>query len=563
MSATSSRTFWLLLIVAAVLLPLALPGLPLFDQDEGAYSEATREMLASGNYLVVSLNGEVFWDKPILMYWLQGLSVALLGVNTFAFRVPSMLAALFTAFLLARFVDRYVAYAPTTRPLPVASGRPGLSALPAWLSPGLLAGIMFLTSAGHYMISRSATADALLQLFISGAAFSLWEGFVAVTEVEKRRAHLKLFAWVALGFLTKGPIAAVIPGVAGAALYALHGRLTDALKLAVYWRGWLVLLLIAGPWLGAVLYVHGQEFIDKFVLQQNMGRFSQAMQGHSGSIFYYVPVLLVLAMPFTGLVLAAFRGLRRFRADALDCFLWSWFLFVLVFFSLAATKLPHYLLYGVVPLWVLVLRHATQFERIGTAAILCVPVILFVLLAVVPSLVPHLDMPKVARYVVEDIDQQVAPWWPWLMVLIIVAYGVAAWRWRAMPLAVLAGAGVVSALLLALFVFPFAGHMQQAPALAGADFARAQGKPLVLWTANYPSVAVHLQQIVPKRPPQEGELALMRRDRIPPGHEILFVQRQIAVVRPCPGKQCPSVHENSMNAGAVTAPDQDHPENSR
>jgi len=43
-----------------------LGSVPLFDLDEGAFSEATREMLAGGNYLTTYLNGELRFDKPIL-----------------------------------------------------------------------------------------------------------------------------------------------------------------------------------------------------------------------------------------------------------------------------------------------------------------------------------------------------------------------------------------------------------------------------------------------------------------------------------------------------------------
>jgi 4-amino-4-deoxy-L-arabinose transferase-like glycosyltransferase len=67
------------LLVVAVLgcFFLGIGGFPLFDLDEGAFSEATREMLASGNFLSTTLNGEPRYDKPILIYWLQAASVRL------------------------------------------------------------------------------------------------------------------------------------------------------------------------------------------------------------------------------------------------------------------------------------------------------------------------------------------------------------------------------------------------------------------------------------------------------------------------------------------------------
>ena len=72
---------------------LLLGHAPLFDVDEGAFSQATLEMFQRGDFLSTYLNGQPRYDKPILIYWLQALSVAIFGVNEFAFRFPSALCA--------------------------------------------------------------------------------------------------------------------------------------------------------------------------------------------------------------------------------------------------------------------------------------------------------------------------------------------------------------------------------------------------------------------------------------------------------------------------------------
>src|ERR1700693_780813 len=70
-----------LLTVAAVLVSffLALGRAPLFDVDEGAFSQATLEMFQRGDYLSTYLNGVPRYDKPILVYWLQAASVLAFG----------------------------------------------------------------------------------------------------------------------------------------------------------------------------------------------------------------------------------------------------------------------------------------------------------------------------------------------------------------------------------------------------------------------------------------------------------------------------------------------------
>ena len=89
-----TRLEWLAL--AGLLLVLALWALgatPLFDVDEGAFSEATREMIVHHDWMHTTLNGEPRFDKPIGVYWLQAISVSLFGVREFAFRLPSALSA--------------------------------------------------------------------------------------------------------------------------------------------------------------------------------------------------------------------------------------------------------------------------------------------------------------------------------------------------------------------------------------------------------------------------------------------------------------------------------------
>ena len=67
---------------------------PLFDLDEGAFSEASREMLSNGEYLIPTLNGELRSDKPILIYWLQAASISLFGEHTWSYRFPSVVFSL-------------------------------------------------------------------------------------------------------------------------------------------------------------------------------------------------------------------------------------------------------------------------------------------------------------------------------------------------------------------------------------------------------------------------------------------------------------------------------------
>ena len=95
LSVESFRYRLFVFVAPLLLLFIYLIGLDqslLFDVDEGAFTEATREMLVSGDWLHTTLNGIDRFDKPIGVYWLQAISSFIFGNNEFAFRLPSALS---------------------------------------------------------------------------------------------------------------------------------------------------------------------------------------------------------------------------------------------------------------------------------------------------------------------------------------------------------------------------------------------------------------------------------------------------------------------------------------
>lgn len=87
--------FFLILIGALLFLP-QLGSVHLFDWDEINFAESAREMLLTGNWRMVQIDFQPFYEKPPLFIWLQALSMQYFGVGEFAARLPNALCGIAT-----------------------------------------------------------------------------------------------------------------------------------------------------------------------------------------------------------------------------------------------------------------------------------------------------------------------------------------------------------------------------------------------------------------------------------------------------------------------------------
>lgn len=497
MSAAEPRRWpWALPLALLALALFQLGAAPLFDVDEGAFSEATREMLASGDWGHTTLNGEDRFDKPILVYWLQAASVFLLGLNEFALRLPSALCAWGWALAVWGFV------------------RPRLGE-----RTGAAAALMTATSLGVLAIGRAATADALLNFLLVLAVFDAWRWLDTEHKAPLRRA----FAWMGLGLLAKGPVAVLVP-VAAAGLWLITAwdwrfALRRVGQAVSDLPAWALLIGIAAPWYAYALERHGQAFIDGFFVRHNLARYSAAMEQHGGHWATYLGVLPLLLLPWAPLLVAVLRRVGEHWRDPLGRFLLGWGGFVLVFFSFSATKLPHYMLYGATPF---VLLMAIELERAGAVmrwalALACLALLaLFVVPAfTLPLWAPQLKQP-LYRAVLDGVEAPLALGAVAVVAALAVLLLAAVARWRqALPPggpALLSAGGV--ALVLLGFGLPWWGTLLQGPVREAALVARLRPEPAVQWKLHQPSFAVYRGQPTPRRAPAPGELALVRVDQL-------------------------------------------------
>ncbi len=534
-------TPWQKALFALLLLVPLLAGLastPLFDVDEGAFSEATREMVASGDWGHTTLNGEDRFDKPIGVYWLQAASVSVFGAEPFAFRLPSVLSGWLLAISLAVF------------------------AAPRWgLLAGALAGVLAVTSLGPMAIFRAATADALLNLLLVLAGLDLWR----FAESGRRAPLRRAYAWVGLGLLVKGPVAVLVPGAAFLVWVASSRRWDRLRQAALDGWGWLLLVAIAAPWYAYALHRHGMAFIEGFLFKHNLQRFSGPMEGHGGSMVYYLAALPLLAMPWLPLlvrVVTRARAIWRDDASPAGRYLLGWAGFVLLFFSLSGTKLPHYVLYGYPPL---VLLMAQQLAGAGRRLRGVAWAFLFgwtLLMAWLPwqvqgsaaglrdpffaAMLGGSPLPKPGAVVLALGLMLLAMLAPFALRHqngrisgLALAPGPACWH--------LGTAALVMAGYIGFSLSPWWGEALQGPvqrAAAAAASAQAQietaGRPaprVVQYRLHLPSFAVYLEQEVPRSDPAPTDMALTRVDRLTPADRqraVLFSERGLVLLGPQP-----------------------------
>lgn len=494
---------WLLALVLLPILALGTP--PLFDLDEGAFTSSTTEMFLRGDFLSSYMLGEPRHDKPILIYWLQAASISLLGADEFGFRLPSAMASglwiLITYLFTARVINR---------------------------EAGLMAAMIIATAAGLSIITRAATADALLNLLLAASAYATWLWLKEGRDIWRYLG----FAAMGLGFLTKGPIAVLVP--AGTAfLWCLSNKETlKFFRWGLHWKAILLFLAIAAPWFVIQTWIEGPGFLEGFFLKHNLSRFDSGMEGHTGNYFYYLPVLLVSLLPHTGLLLAALGRLRAIWTNPLLRFGLLWFLMVFALFSFSGTKLPHYLYYGYGGL-VLILADTALGAR-NRWLLLLPGVLLPGVLYFVPELL-SLAVPKL-----KPDDQLLAAGLPdsfdthyriGVGICLGISLGLLFAGWRATTR--LHVNGLLAALAVAAFLMPALGELLQAPVRQAGRIAASLPGQLVMYGTNTPSFQTYAGRQVKRGLPASGDLVLTRQSKLDKlgAHDVLFSQRGVMLLR--------------------------------
>ncbi len=327
-----------LALCAVVAGALYVPGLgrpALWEPDEGRYAEIAREMVQSGDYVTPRDDWVRYFEKPPLMYWATAAAIGTLGASEFAVRLP---AALFT-----------VAEVVVTCALAETMLGAGV---------GMLAALVLALSPIVWGFARFLTLDPALAFFVT-ASLGAFHAAARKPELGSGAARPWLTAaaaTVALGTLTKGPVALVICGGVAFFYLLLEGRLRELSRIP-WFRCGLVFGAIVTPWFVAVAR-RNPEFLRYFFVHEHLQRYLVSSE-HAWGAWFLIAVAAGGAWPWLYFVPLGILSLRRDaaegRAEQLSTlrFLSVWFFFVLGFFSIPRSKLGSYILPGIPPLAIL------------------------------------------------------------------------------------------------------------------------------------------------------------------------------------------------------------------
>ena len=308
-----------------------LGSLALMQPDEGRNAEVAREMAVSGSWLVPTLEGLPYLDKPAAYFAAVSVSLRVFGVNEWGARLPSALCGALILVLLYAFARRQ--YDAITAALSV---------------------IVVATSPMVFAFSRIVIMDVMLGLCTVAAilaAFVAEEG-----DAPDRRWHAAGAAAAGLGMLVKGPVGVLVPAAVLGVFFWVDGRKAALRRAFSPWNGLIVFGLFV-PWFAALVHAH-PEFAHYGLVEETFNRFFTPAFNRGQPFWFFGPVFLVTLFPWTVLfVPMAFavwpaRG-RLTRADRLFI---VWAIVVIVFFSLSRTKQPGYILTGVIAAAVCVAR---------------------------------------------------------------------------------------------------------------------------------------------------------------------------------------------------------------
>ena len=249
---------------------------PLMDIDETRYASMAHDMFRSKDFMTLYLNGEYFFEKPPLYFWLECLSFGLFGkVNEFTVRFPVSMFGFLFSFLLYFVGNKIISR-----------------------KFGVISSLILATSAEFFILSKFAILDIVLCFCTT---FSIFFGFMTLFCEEKNK---KYFWWLfyifsGLAVLAKGIPGFVLPFGTMFFAYIASKKFKELFKPLYFIPGTLIFLAIVLPWHIVMLKMHDPAFFNEYIMKHHIARFTTSAElGRKQPFYFFILTILVGFFPW-------------------------------------------------------------------------------------------------------------------------------------------------------------------------------------------------------------------------------------------------------------------------
>ena len=327
-----------LLITCLFIYFLSLGSYPLMDVDETRYVSMARDMFNTKDFMTLYLNGEYFFEKPPLYFWLECFSFKIFGhINEFTARFPMALLGMLSTFAVY-FTGKKIVNQKF----------------------GFISALILTTTVEFAILARYAILDIVVTSLIG---FSVLSGFLTQFVQDKNK---KYFWWLfylfsGLAVLAKGVPGIVIPFGVMFCITLFNKTFKQNFRPQYILPGVILFLLIVLPWHIIMFQTHDPLFFNEYIMKHHINRFFSSSEiARKQPFWFYFVTILWGAMPYVlSLIAVGIAKLKekwncksqipqQVRDDAPQRkFLWFniiGFCFTLLFFSSSSTKLVTYIL---------------------------------------------------------------------------------------------------------------------------------------------------------------------------------------------------------------------------
>lgn len=326
-----NKTLVWLLALCLGLRFVSLALYPLMDTTEARYGEMARIMFETGNWVTPMFDYHIpFWGKPPLFTWLSSLGFSIFGVSEFAARLPHLLVGIGIVLLIYQFA-RDAFHSKTL---------------------GLCAAAVLASTVSFILLSGAVMTDTALTFSISLSMISFWQAWHGKNKIW---GYL-FFVGLALGMLSKGPLAIVLVGISLTLWLLPNGRWEQLWQRLPWGYGSVLFIIIALPWYliaehrtpGFLNYFIIGEHIKRFIVSGWQGDlYGSAHERTRGTIWLYA---FIAMLPWSPLLI--WQWLRHFKEHrdveqsehGMTSFLLLWMLAPMLLFSFSGNILASYVM---------------------------------------------------------------------------------------------------------------------------------------------------------------------------------------------------------------------------